>query len=238
MHDPVVLIGVQGLPHRPWRAQRFCLHARLLEKAKQGPSSQFAERAGGGLEACSSSKKLRGQGLRAQTRKVKSRVLPHVARRGAAHRSSMQGPSKRAFYHSAPLPIPFTVPYTFTSCGWRPCSQAPMSLLGPQRLGKLVLSYCPLSWAGQRAPICLLNTTCRSLNGHVAPALVASLLASFEALRERIGNSNVWWGSSKDQAAPEGPRLLCRALRPTKEAPHVFKHPRRLHTSCFVPGEY
>jgi hypothetical protein len=30
---------------------------------------------------------------------------------------------------------------------------------------------------------------CRSLNGHVAPAIVASILASFEALRERKGVS-------------------------------------------------
>ena len=53
-----------------------------------------------------------------------------------------------------------------------------------------MLSYCLLSWAGQRAPIYLLYTTCRSLNGHVVPALAASFLASFEALRERKGASN------------------------------------------------
>ena len=46
-------------------------------------------------------------------------------------------------------------------------------------------SYCLLSWAGQRAPIDPLYSTCRSLNCHVVPALVSSLLASFEALRER-----------------------------------------------------
>jgi len=62
-----------------------------------------------------------------------------------------------------------------------------MSLLSP--LGGLVLSYCLLSWAGQRAPIYLFYTTCCPLSGHVVPALAASFLASFEALRERKGAS-------------------------------------------------
>ena len=37
---------------------------------------------------------------------------------------------------------------------------------------------------GATALIYLLYTTCHSLNGNVVPALVASILASFEALRE------------------------------------------------------
>ena len=53
-----------------------------------------------------------------------------------------------------------------------------------------MLPYCLLSWAGQHAPIYLVYTTCRSLNGYIVPALVASFLASFEALRERKGASN------------------------------------------------
>jgi len=43
-----------------------------------------------------------------------------------------------------------------------------------------MLPYCLLSWAGQRGP---------TLNSHVIPALIASFLASFEALRERKGAS-------------------------------------------------
>ena len=34
-----------------------------------------------------------------------------------------------------------------------------MSLLNPRRFWELALSHCLLSWAGQRAPICLLYTT-------------------------------------------------------------------------------
>ena len=53
-----------------------------------------------------------------------------------------------------------------------------------------MLPHCLLSGTGQRAPIYLSNTTCRSLDCHVVPTLVASFLASFEALRERKGASN------------------------------------------------
>jgi hypothetical protein len=78
-----------------------------------------------------------------------------------------------------------------------------------------VLPYCLLSWVGQRAPIYLLCTMCRSLGCHVVPTLVASFLASIEAMGEQKGASDARWGSTKGQAAPEGARLLCRALRPT-----------------------
>jgi hypothetical protein len=54
-----------------------------------------------------------------------------------------------------------------------------------------MMSYCLLSCAGQRATVYLLYTTCRTLNGHVVPALVASFLASFEAPRERKGAASV-----------------------------------------------
>ena len=37
-----------------------------------------------------------------------------------------------------------------------------------------MLSYCLLNWAGQRAPVYPLYATCRSLNGHVVPALAVS----------------------------------------------------------------
>ena len=40
------------------------------------------------------------------------------------------------------------------------------------------------------------------------------------ALRERKGASNVWWGSTKDQTAPEGASLMCLTLRPTTEITH------------------
>ena len=97
-----------------------------------------------------------------------------------------------------------------------------MSLLDPRRLDELVLPYCLLSCARQRAPVYLLFTTCRSLNCHAVPALAASFLASFEALGERKDASNAWWGSTKVQTAPEGSRMLCRAPRPTTEIPHVL----------------
>ena len=77
--------------------------------------------------------------------------LPYVARRGASHRSAMQGPGKRALCHSSSIPIQFTVSNTFTSCDSRPCSKAPMSLLDPRRGRELVLPYCLLSWARQKA---------------------------------------------------------------------------------------
>ena len=96
--------------------------------------------------------------------------------------------------------------------------------LKPRRLGlgELMLTCCLLSWAGQRAPIYPLYTTCRSLNCHVVPALAASFLASYVALGERVGASDARWGSTKDQTAPGGPSLLCRALRPTTGISHVF----------------
>ena len=56
---------------------------------------------------------------------------------------------------------------------------------------------------------------CHSLNDHVVPTLVSSFLASIEAMGEQKGASDARWGSTKGQAAPEGARLLCRALRPT-----------------------
>jgi len=49
----------------------------------------------------------------------------------------------------------------------------------------------------------------------------ASFLASFGALRERKGPSGALRGDTRDQTAPEGARLLCWALRPTTEIPHV-----------------
>ena len=83
-------------------------------------------------------------------------------------------------------------------------------------------AYSLLSWAGQRAPIYHLYTMCRSLGFHIAPAAVSSSLASFDALSEQKGALNPWWGSTKDQTAPKGARLLCRALWPTTDIPHVF----------------
>ena len=83
-----------------------------------------------------------------------------------------------------------------------------------------MLAYCLLSWA--TALIYLLYTTCHSLNCHVVPALAASSLASFDAPRERKGASCAWWGSTKDQTAPGGARLLCWALRLTTEISHVL----------------
>ena len=53
-----------------------------------------------------------------------------------------------------------------------------------------MMAHCLLSWAGQRSPIYLLYTTCRSLNGQIFLALAASFLASFVALGERKGASN------------------------------------------------
>ena len=104
-----------------------------------------------------------------------------------------------------------------------------MWFLDPQRLRELVLSHCLLSWAGQRAHIYLSYTRCSSLHFHIVPALAASFLVSFEARKERKGASNAWWGSTKDQSAPEDARLLRRALRPTTEddvpkrlAPHAL----------------
>jgi hypothetical protein len=105
--------------------------------------------------------------------------LPHAARRVAAHRSAMQGLGKWALCHSSPPPIQFTLSNTFTLCDLGPCSQTSMSLLSPWRLEELGLLYCLLSRVGQRAPIYLLYTTCRSLSGKVAPALAVSFLASF-----------------------------------------------------------
>ena len=55
-----------------------------------------------------------------------------------------------------------------------------------------MVPYCLLSWAGQRAPVYLLYATCRSLNGHVVPALAASFLASFDALRELKDPTPSW----------------------------------------------
>ena len=51
-------------------------------------------------------------------------------------------------------------------------------------------SYCLLSWAGQRAPVYLLYTTYRSLNGLVVFALAASFLASLGALKEHNAASH------------------------------------------------
>ena len=85
-----------------------------------------------------------------------------------------------------------------------------------------MLSHCLLSLAGQRSPIYPLYKTCCPQNGHVVPALAASFLASSGALGEQKSASYAWWGSTKDQVAPEGPRLLCRALRPTTEISHVL----------------
>ena len=53
-----------------------------------------------------------------------------------------------------------------------------------------MLPYCLLSWVGQRAPIYLLCTMCRSLGCHVVPTLAASFLASFKALGEQKGASD------------------------------------------------
>ena len=59
------------------------------------------------------------------------------------------------------------------------------------------------------------------LLSHTAPTLAVPFLASFEALRERKGPSGTLRGKTRDQTAPEGAHLLCRALRSTTEIPHV-----------------
>ena len=59
------------------------------------------------------------------------------------------------------------------------------------------------------------------LLSHTAPVLVVPFLASFKALRGRKDSSCALRGDTKGQAAPEGARVLCRALRPTTEIPHV-----------------
>ena len=63
--------------------------------------------------------------------------------------------SGRSFTH---LHSPFSSPFlnTFTPCDSRLCSLASTLLLSPRRFGELMLPYCLLSWAGQRAPIYLL----------------------------------------------------------------------------------
>ena len=59
-----------------------------------------------------------------------------------------------------------------------------------------MLSYCFLSWAGQRAPIYLLYTTCRSLNGHWAwemqpkPACWELAVKDTPATEPRLGLGN------------------------------------------------
>ena len=47
-------------------------------------------------------------------------------------------------------------------------------------------------------------------------------MASFEAPGERKDPFNACLGSTKDQAAPEGSRVLCRALRLTTGISHVL----------------
>ena len=62
--------------------------------------------------------------------------------------------------------------------------------VGPSKTRRADTAELLLSLAGKRAPVYLLYTTCRSLNGHAVPALSASFLASFEALGERKSASN------------------------------------------------
>ena len=57
---------VQGKPHA--LVPPLLLKKVLEQNAKQGPSSQCAERAGSGLQACFSSKELRELSVRAQVR--------------------------------------------------------------------------------------------------------------------------------------------------------------------------
>ena len=92
----------------------------------------------------------------------------------------------------------------------------------PWRSGEPKLPCFLLSWAGQRAPSCPSYKTSHSRNYHVVYALAASFLAGFEALGERKGASNAWWGSTKDKTASEGARLMCRALRPTTDISHIL----------------
>jgi len=85
MRDLVMLIDIQVLHQRPPNAEGLAaslctkgphkckpsqelLPKYIEQDAKQGPSSQFAERAGSGLQSCSSSKELRGLSVRAQVR--------------------------------------------------------------------------------------------------------------------------------------------------------------------------
>ena len=83
-----------------WRRPSQELLPKYIEQGiMQGPSNQFAERAGSGLQACSSSKELLGLSVRAQVRVLAfpsrsllrgfaQSCLPHAARRVAAHQTS------------------------------------------------------------------------------------------------------------------------------------------------------
>ena len=105
-------------------------------RQSRGHRGQFAERAGGGLQACSSSKKLRGLIARAHVRRCAykhfSLVLccegclypASLTQRDEAQRIEVQyqGHDKRALCHPSSIPIQFTVSNTFTPRDSRPCS--------------------------------------------------------------------------------------------------------------------
>ena len=136
----------------PLHASQELLPKYKEQDAKQGPSSQFAERAGSGLQSCTSSKELRGLGVRAQVRvwtffsRSLLRGLPQSRLpRAAASRTASKCNTGSRYVGALPLTstphqllIQFTVSNTFTSCDSRPCPQASMSLLNPRRVRELV----------------------------------------------------------------------------------------------------
>jgi hypothetical protein len=70
----------------------------IEQDVKQGPSSQFLERAGSGLQAYLSSKELRGLSVRAQVRVQCICTLPSFS---VARVSSIMPPSRSATRRSA-----------------------------------------------------------------------------------------------------------------------------------------
>ena len=62
------LTSCKALRERKRSRSQELLPKYIEQEAKQGPSSQSAERTGSGLQACPNSKELRGLGVRAQVR--------------------------------------------------------------------------------------------------------------------------------------------------------------------------
>ena len=82
-----------------------------------------------------------------------------------------QASSQSGLEWSASLPQP-------QRTAWAGCTSA------GARVGFFSLVLCCEGFLNSfsRAPVYLVDTTCRSLNGHVVPALAVSFLASFDAL--------------------------------------------------------
>ena len=111
-------------------------------------------------------------------------------------------------------------PNIYRGLGWLPPLQASMSLLNLRRCRELIISYCLLIWAGQRAPgylspvqdLPLARLLSRPHTGFFVPG-------EFRGPERTEGVSSARWfsTSTKDQTAPDGASLLCRALRLTTE---------------------